>query len=588
MCGIFGYVGHGNDGAEKILNGLKTLEYRGYDSWGVAIERSSKILVEKHVGKIGEAQLKDTAWPTQLGLGHTRWATHGGVTVQNAHPHLSSDGKFAVVHNGIIENFQELKDQLVARGVVFTSETDTEVFIQLLTENTRSYPPAVAFQKTFSAIQGLNAFVVLSLVDHKLYAVRKGSPLVIGKGKDGYYLASDAAALARHASQVFFIEDQQLVELSDTICHVSDLQTGQQVIPNWQPHHFTKEELTKGSYAHFLLKEIHQQPTVLQAILTSLDTQLTNYAKKLPNDDFFVGCGSAFHACLTASYFFPLIAKQLVRALPASEFTTTRELLTPDQFVTFVSQSGETIDVIEHLSFLKDKGVPFGALVNRLGSTLERTSTDKLLLPAGVEQAVLATKSYTAMVAVLFLLAHAKVGTLERGKKLLMETISAIQKVLVPSYEKEYLLPLATKLQSATQIFVIGRGNSYPVALEAALKLKEVTYIHTEGFAGGELKHGVIALITPDTPCIVFAPDDEESSAVLSNAQELKSRGAYIIGIGPHSKPVFDSFLPVETHGLLSAVSLAVPIQLLAYHLAVLRGNDPDKPRNLAKSVTVK
>lgn len=587
MCGIFGYVGNKTDGAAKVLHGLKQLEYRGYDSWGVAVA-TEQLIVEKHVGKIGDAQLHETQLPSGLAVGHTRWATHGGVTIENAHPHLDSQRQIAVVHNGIIENYQSLKEELLAKGYTFQSQTDSEVFTLLVEENLKTMPLREAVQQVFGRLHGLNAFVVLSLRDQQLVVVRKGSPLALGKAADGLYVASDASAMALYADQVFFLADNQLAVLSQDGEQLFDANTLTPQPLSWQKLEFIAQDLEKGEYPHYLLKEIHEQPRVLTTIANELAPQLEHYAEQLKRKPLFVGCGTAYHAALSASYFWSIIAQQAASAIQGSEFKYTRQVLTDNDFVSFLSQSGETIDIVEHLPFLNEAGISFGAIVNRLGSSLERGSTHKVLLPAGAEQCVLATKSYTAMLGVLFLLAHLKAGSFEQGKAELLESVKQLSPLLTTEYRQEHIRPVAERLAKAAHIFLIGRGNSYPVALEAALKIKEVTYVHTEGFAGGELKHGVIALIEQGTPCIVFAPEGEEYEATLSNALELKVRGATIIGVSSKPSEAFDFYLPVEGSGVLSALTQAVALQEVAYEMALLLGNDPDKPRNLAKSVTVK
>lgn len=594
MCGIFGYVGQKQDGAEKVLHGLKQLEYRGYDSWGVAVatavddQGSTRIVVEKHVGKIGDAQLGDADLPSSLAVGHTRWATHGGVTVANAHPHLDTHHQIAVVHNGIIENFQELKTELVAKGYHFLSETDSEVFTFLVEEEMKTHTLRDAVQLVFQRLHGLNAFVVMSPNDQEIVVVRKGSPLALGKAEDGFYVASDASAMALYANQVFYLEDNQVAVLGKAGCTLFDAFTHAEQPLSWQKLEFHAEDLSKGQYPHYLIKEIHEQPRVLATIANELLPQVRTFAQHLNGRPLFVGCGTAYHASLSGMYFWQLIAQKAASAVAGSEFRYTRDVLSQNDFVTFISQSGETIDIVEHLPLLRERGISFGAIVNRLGSSLERGSDHKVLLPAGAEQCVLATKSYTAMVAVLFLLAHAIAGTLEEGKKLLLNAVNDMEPILDTKYRSEHVAPVAQFLAKAEHIFLIGRGFAYPIALEAALKIKEVTYVHTEGFAGGELKHGVIALIDKGTPCIVFAPEGDEYAATISNALELKVRGATIIGVSAKPSTAFDYHLPVEGSGELATLTHAVVIQQVAYEMALVLGNDPDKPRNLAKSVTVK
>lgn len=590
MCGIFAYVGTRDDAPAIVFKGIKLLEYRGYDSWGIAYiptDGSGDFIDEKHIGKIGTASIKHPR-SSHIAIGHTRWATHGGVTTANAHPHFDSQKAIAVIHNGIIENYQAIKAELVRKGYVFKSQTDTEVAAHLIQEYRRRFSLPQALSKAFNRFSGLNAFVVIDKQTREIYAVRRGSPLAVGFASDGYYIASDATAMSEYTDSVYFLNDHDLVVCHQQQVTLYNVRNMQKKPINWQHLDFSSQDLSLGSYRHFMLKEIMEQPKVLAAILDQQSTQIRDYAAHLSHRNIFVGCGSAYHAALTGSYLFSLIARQQVLAIIGSEFAYSLDFINSGVFTTFLSQSGETIDIVEHLSFLKKHQAPFGAIVNRLGSTLERSTDKKILLPAGPEQCVLATKSFTAKLAVLFLLSHQLAQTPDLGKTQLKKLVSRLPEILSPAYSDRYLKPLAKQLIRHAHIFIIGRGVSYPIALEAALKIKEVTYIHTEGFAAGELKHGVIALVEAGTPCVVFAPQDETYASMISNAVEMKSRGGFIIGISDKPNEVFDFHIPVSDFGILTCIPNVVVFQLLAYYMAQKLGNDPDKPRNLAKSVTVK
>ncbi len=572
-----------------VLKGLKLLEYRGYDSWGVAwlSSASNDLLLEKHIGKLGRAHLKQNV-PSGCAIGHTRWATHGGVTEANAHPHLDEKKQIALVHNGIIENYQTLRDQLIAKGYHFTSQTDSEVGAQLIAHHLKTCNFREAVRQAFLEIHGLNAWVVMNLQTQEIIAVRHGSPLAASKDETGIYIASDASALSEYTDQVFFFEDGDLLEWSRGKMTLFDVKTMEEKIITWQKLDITTQDLSLGDSAHFMIKEILEQPKVLQSILDTSLPAIRLYAQHLQGELAFVGCGSANHAAIVATYFLAIIAKKRSTAISGSEFEHIRPLFSNDSFVTFMSQSGETIDLLESVSVLKKAEIPFGAIVNRLGSSLERSTDKKILLGAGPEQCVLSTKAFTAKVAITFLLAHELSGSLNQGVSELAETIKESTKILTQKFFQDWIVPLAKKLAKTQHLFILGRGLSYPVALEAALKIKEVTYIHTEGFAGGELKHGVIALIEEGTPCILFAPRDSTYESMISTAMEIKSRGAFVIGISDEPNEVFDYCLPQSYTGLSSAITQSVVVQLLAYELALLLGRDPDKPRNLAKSVTVK
>ena len=605
MCGIFGYCGNRNDAAKIVFEGLKRLEYRGYDSWGIATQVKSqsfdklrmtlskskgqsgkpKIVIEKHVGKISAGKLRNLK--SNLALGHTRWATHGGVTVANAHPHLDCPGEIAVVHNGIIENYQELKKKLTSAGHRFKSETDTETVVHLVEEYAKNKPFAEAVRSAFLDVSGLNAFVFLS-ADGQMVAVKSGTPLVIGLGKGENFICSDPSALLPHTRKATFLVDNEVVELTANKVRIIDARTKKEIKPKITNLNWKLEEIDLGSFAHFMLKEIYEQPRVLRTIAAN-GRQIRELARVVRNahGTFFIGCGTASYAALSGAYLFSKVAKKHVNFSIGSEFNYLEDYLNEKSLVVAVSQSGETIDVVEPAVRAKSKRAKVVALTNVEGSSLYRLADYKVLLNAGPERAVCATKSFCAMVANLIYLTYAVVDKDKEGKEILEIASNAVEEILAPDYISK-IKKLARELKKFHDVYIIGRGISYPTALEATLKLKEVPYLHSEGFAGGELKHGVIALIEKGTPCIVFAPIDETHEAIISNATEIKARGGYIIGISPKQNEVFDFYLPVADVAEASIIVNTVPIQLLAYYLALGKGLDPDKPRNLAKSVTVK
>lgn len=589
MCGIFAYSGELCEAGQLVLKGLKQLEYRGYDSWGVTWLPSTadELVVEKSVGKIGTSHIADSH-PAGLALGHTRWATHGGVTVANAHPHLNQSKTLAIVHNGIVENYQSLKIELLRKGYIFSSETDTEVVLHLLEENLKDTDLLHAAQKTFSFITGLNAVVVVYVPTQEIIAFRNGSPLVFGKNTQSNLLASDSIALSEYCHSAYFLEDGDLLQIKNKKALLYTATNLHRKKIRMTKLEFGISEIEVGNYSSYLAKEIAEQPQIILHAADQLGSQIKKYAKTISNDLILVGCGTAYHAALLGTYYFARITHLQVAAMTGSEFYTWRGILDATQFVIFLSQSGETIEITEHLPYLQATHIPYGAIVNRVGSTLERTSTIKIMLGVGPEQSVLATKSYSAKVIALFLLAHEYVGTIAYAKKLLRLSSVAAEAVLAATYVKKHISPLAKILAKQTHIFIIGRGLTYPLALEAALKLKEATYIHAEAFAAGELKHGAIALIEKGTPCIVFTFDDELDQTIISSAMEVKSRGAFVIGIGSNHNTVFDYFIPITNVGELTILPAIIVIQILTLHIALLLGNDPDKPRNLAKSVTVR
>ncbi len=586
MCGIFGYVGKNTSAAQLVLEGLKVLEYRGYDSWGVAVIDGEKFKVNKKIGKIGQATLDLPA--SNFGLGHTRWATHGGVTSENAHPHLSCNASLALIHNGIIENYRELATTLAGKHKIL-SETDTEVAVHLVEEEYqkgKSLKDALA--NVFRRLEGLNAIAVVSS-DGQIAVAKNGSPLVIGVGEEEFFLASDASALLPHTRRVVFLEDGQLAHINSSGLKIFDLETDREI--TWKPQTLDWEiaDSSLGKHKHYMIKEIFEQPRVIKYIATGLVSQAQDLAKNIKKSrgTYFIGSGTASHACLAGTYLFSQIAHRHVNTAVASEFNYLEDFLTKESLIIALSQSGETIDVIEPLNTAKKKGAKIASVVNNLGSTIYRLGDSKVLLGAGPEIAVASTKAYTAKLAFLVLVTYALKGQVKKAQKLLLESAAEIERILTkPNLKK--IQDIVHVLAKAEHVYVIGRGISYPSALEAALKMKEVSYVHTEGLAGGELKHGTIALISQGTPCIVFAPNDGTYQSIISNATEIRSRGGLIIGVSPKNSPVFDYWIEVKDLGDASIIPNVIPAQLFGYFMALEKRLDPDKPRNLAKAVTVK
>ena len=586
MCGIFGYVGNKTNAAEMIFEGLKTLEYRGYDSWGIAVRVGDTLKIEKHVGKIGDKKIHLPS--STLGIGHTRWATHGGVTVANAHPHTDCTGNIAVLHNGIIENYSVLKEGLLKRGHTFKSETDTEVVPHMLEEymgDGMSFSESM--KKAFSQLQGLNAILAINNNNQEIVAAKNGSPLIVGVGKNEFFIASDPTGILPYTKNVVFMRDYEMAVLNTKLTLI-DLLSGKTIQPIIETVPWNPESANKGIYDHFMLKEIHEQPKVIRNIAETYEDQIEALADivKKAHGTFFIGAGTASFACMVGVYLFSHIAKRHANTAAASEFNYLEDFLTNDSLVIPLSQSGETIDIVEPLGRAKQKGAMIAAITNVLGSTIYRMADYKMLLGAGPEKAVASTKAYTAKLAILWLLSHALIGKFDAAKKQLLDCAEEIERLL-ENKNLEKIKKLAKKIVNSEHIYIIGRGISSATALEGALKIKEVSYIHAEGLAGGELKHGTIALIDKGIPCIVLAPDDETYNAILSNAMEIKARGGYIIGISPKPSQVFHEWVEVKHTGF-PAITQVIIMQLLGYYLAVLKKLDPDKPRNLAKSVVVK
>ncbi|MCC6177685.1 MAG: glutamine--fructose-6-phosphate transaminase (isomerizing) [Chloroflexi bacterium] len=592
MCGIFGYVGARHDASQIVLHGLKQLEYRGYDSWGIAVPNGERVLVEKRTGKIGQAE---TSLPTStIGLGHTRWATHGGVTDTNAHPHLDCSGRLAIIHNGIVQNHRDLRRELRDRGHTFRSETDTEVIAHLLEDELAATPASgvrlvSALMATFRRLEGLNAIAALDIASASLAAAKSGSPLTLGWAADGALLASDYSALLEHTRQMTFLDENQAAQLSPDGIVLYDVTTGAEIEPVVTQVEWAAEQAELQGFPDFMSKEIQEQPHVLRRIARERQHEAAQLAQMIreAQETHLVGCGTAAHAALAGQYLLARVAGRRAFFANGSEFAYLEKFLGPGALAVALSQSGETIDVIDSVRAAKRRGTRIAALVNVEGSTLYRLADHAILLGAGPERCVLATKSFTAKLAVMLLTAHALTGRTAEAAALIERAATEIE-ALLSDWRRDFIRQIAERIYRQEHLYVIGRGPSYPLALEAALKVKEVSYVHAEGFAGGELKHGVIALIEQGTPCLVLAPNDETRADILSGAMEVKARGGLIVGIGPENDDAFDLHIPVADLGEASGLVQAVPAQLLGYYLALLRGHDPDKPRNLAKSVTVK
>lgn len=596
MCGIFGYVGTRMDAAEMAVEGLKSLEYRGYDSWGVAWkEADGRLGMKKEIGKISGVDGKSLVDSCCLAIGHTRWATHGGVTVGNAHPHLNEDKTIAVVHNGIFENYQELRDELKAKGHVFLSETDTEVAPHLIEEYLKETGDfAHAVRLACQRFTGRYAVLAVHTLSNTIVAARTGSPLIVGVEKAdgvpvGYFVASDTPAFMEHTRTVEYIDDGEMVVSDGKSIIFSDIETGEERAKRDIEITWSAEQAEKGDYAHYMLKEIMDQKESVARAVNQNEEEIRTVANAIRDakGTFLVACGTAHKACMAAEYFFSVVAEKHVNVAPASEFKVYHHFLKPESLLIVVSQSGETADVLEAINVAKSKGAKVLSIVNTTGSSIERASDYTLHINAGPERAVASTKALTGQLAVLMLVAYALADKLQEGKQLLLDTSGQVNDMLNPRYAQR-IQDLADTIKEKEDLYIIGKSWNYPMALESAIKIQEVSYIHAEGFAGGELKHGPIALIEQGTPCIALMGKDEVFQDMISNSVQLKARGGFVIGVSPENNEAFDEWLKVPEAGPAQAIVNIIPIQVLAYYLAVQRGKDPDMPRNLAKSVTVK
>lgn len=614
MCGITGYVGNKN-AVPILLEGLLKLEYRGYDSAGIALLKNGVMRVCKKKGRVGTLaeEVGGMKFSANTGISHTRWATHGGVTDANAHPHVSSDGNFALVHNGIIENYEGIKNFLSAKGYSFSSQTDSEALVNLIayhyahrTDDDSENRFMEAVRKALLHVEGTYGIAVLCRFnDGEIVAARKGSPLLIGVGRNERLVSSDVLGFAGRASNVIYLEDNQIASVTADNCDIVTIGN--------KPVSYTVGEIDwklesaeLGDCRHFMQKEIMEQPTVLEnairgrisddnstAVLNGLNmtpTQMRQIDRIL-----FCACGTAWHACLVAEYLIEKYARIPVEVEYASEFRYRNAPIDKNTLVFVISQSGETIDTLEALRESKRKGFKTLAITNSVGSTISRESDGGLYQYAGKEVGVASTKAFTSQIAICLLIAL-YIGRMRdlsfSDGRAIVDAIKSLPAVvaevlkLAPRIEK-----IAKKYAKFSDFLFVGRLSEFPVALEGALKLKEISYIHAEGYPAAEMKHGPIALVSPECPSVVFATSDEILSKVVSNAQEIKARKGPIIAVTDRPEAfegIADDIVAVpKVHDCIKTVVATIPIQLLAYYVALERGCDVDKPRNLAKAVTV-
>ncbi len=607
MCGIVAISGN-KPVAGRLIDGLKRLEYRGYDSAGVATVWQGGIERRRAKGKIHNLQARVADEPLEglTGIAHTRWATHGKPNEANAHPHMA--GGVALVHNGIIENFRDLKEGLIARGRVFESETDTEVIAQIIDENMQSGMDAVAaFEAALQQLHGAFAIAAIFAGDQTLVlGARRGSPLVLGYGEGEMYLGSDAIALAPLTRDVTYLEEGDWVVVRPDAFEIRNAK-GERVNRARVISAVNDALIERGEYDHFMLKEIHEQPESLaRSILPYIDQATNTVVVDAAVSDLFasadravaVACGTAYYAAFTAKYWFEDMARLHLETDIASEFRYRRPVLPAKGLSLFVSQSGETADTLAALRYCRDNKTPAIAVVNVPESSIAREAHSIVPTHAGPEIGVASTKAFTAqlsVLAVLTLMAAKARGHLLPGDEVRhVKNLLALPRKFTEALEaSDDIRSIARSLSKSRDVLFFGRGRFYPLALEGALKLKEVSYIHAEGYAAGELKHGPIALIEPGLPVVVIAPKDELLEKTLSNVEEVRARGARVIlisddaGLRIAGNRADDTIRMPDCDALTAPILAAVPLQLLAYHVAVAKGTDVDQPRNLAKSVTV-
>lgn len=610
MCGIVGYVGH-RQAHEIVIKGLKRLEYRGYDSAGIALLNGG-LNVYKKKGKVSEleAYLKGKDLNSHIGMGHTRWATHGEPNDVNAHPHYSSTEKLAIIHNGIIENYASLKQELMNKGHNFLSDTDTEVFIHFIEDIKENENCSLdeAVRLALTKVVGAYAIVIMSLEDpNLLVAARKGSPLVVGVGKGEFFLASDATPIVEYTNEVVYLNDQEIAVINDGKLTIKDT-TNLPLTPYIQTVDLELEAIEKGGFEHFMLKEIFEQPKSISDCLRGrLDASsgrlvlggLREYVNKLVNADriLIVACGTSWHAGLVAEYFFEEFCRIPVEVEYASEFRYRNPVIREGDVVIAISQSGETADTLAAIELAKSKGAIIFGVCNVVGSSIPRTTHAGAYTHAGPEIGVASTKAFTAQLTVLNMVAlivAQKKGTITEQKfhELLVDLETVPAKVEEALKLNAQIEEIAAEFKDARNFLYLGRGYNFPVALEGALKLKEISYIHAEGYPAAEMKHGPIALIDKEMPVVFIATKDSSYEKIVSNIQEVRARKGRVISIvteGDTQIPKMSEFVieVPKIHEALMPMISVIPLQLLSYHIAVMRGCNVDQPRNLAKSVTV-
>lgn len=613
MCGIVAYIGN-KDAYPVLIKGLKRLEYRGYDSAGVALMNNADIKTYKKKGKV--VNLQEFAEKHDLsgtiGIGHTRWATHGEPNDQNAHPHISGDGDLALVHNGIIENYDVLKEGLKARGHVFSSETDTEVLVHLIEDIKRHEKVDLeeAVRLALSSVVGAYAIVVLSKEEpNRIVAARKSSPLVVGIADNNeFYLASDATPIVEYTKNVVYLEDEEIAIIDrESGLKIIDIRNREQT-PYVQQLELELEALEKGGYEHFMLKEIYEQPrSIYDCFRGRLNVEegwvglggIKDYERKLVNANriIMVACGTSWHAAQVGEYLIEDLARIPVEVEYASEFRYRNPIINENDVVIAISQSGETADTLAAIGLAKSKGATILGICNVVGSSISRVTDAGSYTHAGPEIGVASTKAFTAQVTVLTLMALSiarKKGTLGESRlRALLGDLEAIPAKVEKVLEKSNIVEeVAAVYKNAANALYLGRGNCFPVALEGALKLKEISYIHAEGYPAAEMKHGPIALIDEEMPVIVLATKGTSYEKVVSNIQEVKARKGKIIAIITEGdvqvKELADHYIEIpDTDENLVPLLATIPLQLFSYYVAVMRGCNVDQPRNLAKSVTV-
>ena len=610
MCGIVGYIGK-TEASNILISGLKRLEYRGYDSAGICTIENNKLMTTKCKGKVSdlESKINLNLHTSFVGIGHTRWATHGEPNTKNAHPHSDSNNQFSLIHNGIIENHYSIKEYLLSKGVEFSSDTDTEVLVQfigyLYKKNKMNFLDTVKL--ALKEVVGAYGIVVINKDEpDKIIAARNGSPLVIGLGQDENFVGSDVSAIMEHTRNIFYLDDDEIAVITNNSYKIKHIDHDNEIIKDVKEIEYTLEQIEKGNYKHFMLKEIFEQPTsITESIRGRVDDSnnvklggIQDWTQEIldKNHIYITACGTSWHAAQIGSYILESVLKKPVKVEYASEFRYRNKHLDSNSLVIAISQSGETADTLSAIRKAKEYGALTLGVVNVVGSSIARETDCGIYMHAGPEIGVASTKAFTSQVATLSLLGNFLAQKMRQEKSL--KIISDIKKIPLAIEEllklSDDILEISKVYANSSNFLYLGRGYQFPVALEGALKLKEISYIHAEGYPAAEMKHGPIALIDDKMPVVAIVTK-KGYNKILSNIQEVKSRGGKLIILSSiNSKDLTDladHFIYMENvsdfHNSLTPILTSIPLQILAYHIAVIKGCNVDQPRNLAKSVTV-
>lgn len=588
MCGIFGYIGDKN-ASEVVLEGLKRLEYRGYDSWGIAV-LADQIFLNKKVGAIGDLNQQTNLPKSKIGIGHTRWATHGGVIDENAHPHYSTDKSFVLAQNGIVENYQQLRTELKKKGYKFQTETDTEVIVRLVEEKLKKAKDIKeALRLAFLDLTGRNTVIILTN-KNLLIAARNGSPLVIGQNKDEIFFSSDTLSFAPFVDKVMVVDNGQMVYSDSNKIELSDIKSAKSIPTVFEKLDLKSSKVDKEGYDHFMLKEMFESPYVIRQIINQDLKEYQKFADtiKKARNVYTIGSGTTGIAASQIAFYLRVYGEIRAQSVLGADMYDYFDLLGKDDLIIAPSQSGETADVLEVLEIAKQKGVKIASYVNMPGSSMTRMSDYKFMAQAGPEVCVMSTKVFTSQISWGYLVAKIVGGKLKDGQENLKVLADSVETYLNTDSNHLLLKDLAKMLCKKKDIFLLGKYQNFNIVKEGMVKIIEGSYIHAHGIPAGDLKHYAITLMEEGVPVIVVVSDDVSKEDVINSVNQVKTRKATVIGVAPENNESFDYFIKMPKLGETVAILNIIPLQLLAYYMAVELGNNVDKPRNIAKSVTVK